>query len=206
MKELLTQIKTKCLYYSSDKIFEVFNEYWNNTKSSFVKLETLQQYDVSEDPNYEAYIKGDYSNFLVALKEFYQSEVKYINANISQKRLHYVKYPFSQYVAYEFYSYLISKALGEEIKCKVLEEDDNRLINMDFVLFDENAIIIHQFDNDGVYLGGWCYCNSSGDSLLSELKKEFECVFDKENSFEKYAEFDINITKEINLILNDKYE
>lgn len=200
MRCILDAIKKKATYIPLEKFSEVFGELWNTLRCEFLKLETLQYYDVAEDPNYFAYINKDIEGFVTALKQFHDDEMtasEQFEIPIEFKRIHLISRPFSQYIEYEFYSYLISEKSGENIRCidsikNISEEYD------DFIMFDGKAILINDFSNDGKWHGSWCYESSSNDDLLVNLRKHYLELFSGAKDYKNFAKFDNDIIKRMN--------
>jgi len=111
-------------------------------------------------------------------------------------RLRLVSYPLSNYIEHEMYFYLINKNGGENIKCLDIDQTGYELNELDdFIIFDENEIIINTHDNKEVLLGS--YHLKDDNNLFNELLNEFKSLFDEGQDFEKCFKFDENIVKDL---------
>ena len=171
-------------YLSIEEFGLRFDSLWENMKISFYKFENLQYYDESNDSPMFDLIDKNYNNFCEKLLHNKEEErsfyISALSKGISLKRLHFIDFPISKYIEFEYYSYYISNSLGENIKYNNSKEYKNQLLK-DFVLFDSEHILIHDYDKDGKLKGGWYLSNKQ---YLEELNKWYNYVFEKSKSFE----------------------
>lgn len=204
MDVLLNKIKKCSVTLSEEESDKVFDRLWNNMSKSFYKFEVEQYYKCDMDSAYCNFIKKDYSGLITSLKKFNNNWGKTVKEkhNIKFKRLHIINIPLTDYLKYELYFYLINEKSGEKIKCidtKSLKTDLNKLI--DFIIFDEENIIINEHKNNGEYVCSYLY--NSDVSVIKELVNEYNTIFEKAKDYKEYADFNqtiINTMKNINII------
>ena len=171
-----------------DEFLTIYTDAWNKMYS-FKKLEPLQEYNVGEE-SYEHFQTKQYSEFVRDLIEFWKSEkddfVDAVSRSAQIQRLRIVSSPVSEYIEHEYYSYIVSERMGEEIR--FLRDETNNLDNLlDFILFDRNTIIINLFNNDSSFASSYVY-KSEDCPLLSNLYSEFEECFSKAVNYKEILE------------------
>jgi hypothetical protein len=73
-------------------------------------------------------------------------------------RLRAVTLPLTPYLTYEMLNYTVRARLGETIEIADLTADRRPLPNprrFDFLVFDRDAALIHDYGHDGLQVGGW---------------------------------------------------
>ena len=121
-----------------------------------------------------------------------------INPTIQFQRLHTIQKPLSDYIQYEFYSYLVSEKTGEDIRCTF----EANSFKHDFVLFDEQDLFILDFSSKGELLGCWyCARNFKNEKEFSKLIVYYQNLFNKALNFKKIAQFDQGLLNKISEFL-----
>lgn len=131
-------------------------------KREFLKLETLPSYDEGDSPAYQAFRNGDIETAarhaaadIARQRPLYES-LKKRQATFARVRI--APEPPSAYLKFEIEPYKVASTWGEQIY--VLRDRDlgdlreNPMLR-DFLLFDDDAVCVHDFDAAGVIHGGW---------------------------------------------------
>lgn len=137
-----------------------FGILWGNTNSSLFKLETKQVY--SDDELYKKYVNTKYENFNklfqkienIMLSEQSDLWKEATARHINIIRVHIIDLPLTEYMQYEILTYKISQKYNEKIRLMTREEAEKLGISEeieDFLLFDDNNLIIHYYDDKGNY-------------------------------------------------------
>lgn len=165
-----------CEYLDNISLSNLFDKYWDNLNNKFRKFEHLQYYNEGSSSAMAAYFNGDYKAFTTKLLKNKESEkpfyIKLLSKGVSFDRIHLIKYPISKYIEFEYYAYYINSALGENIYCKNYENTLNGNL-YDFMIFDENRLLINNYDENGNLNGGWNLKNENS-SLIKELIKWYD--------------------------------
>lgn len=161
-------------YYNVDTSNKIFNNLWDELQVSFKKFECKQLYDeTSECPVFDL-INKDYSTFSKKLLDFKNSEKPYydkcLEKGVLLQRIHFIEFPITKYIEFEYYSYYMSSSLGEQIFYNTLDKYKNEKL-YDFMLFDSKYLIINDYDNKGRLNGAWHIQNE-------EIIKEVEAWYD----------------------------
>ncbi len=154
-----------------------YDKYWVEFNSAGVKakkLEFLQTYAFIDGNN--DFDNKDYDAFVSMLKDFY------INAwggkdNI--KRIHFVERPVDPYLEMEYYTYLVSERLGQDIRIT----EDRKLFPKkvyDFVLFENDNLFILNFGNNDCWKGAW---HVTDKKTIEEFSVWYDEVFAKCTNF-----------------------
>lgn len=157
---------------SKDEMNRVFVDYWSTLQEEFFKLETLQYYaEDANSANYRMFQQGKVGDAVRSLQELIASQKEFYDTarhrKISLTRLHVVSFPLSEYLNYEIESYKICQKFGEQICLVSLADVDKTTLPCpleDFLLFDEEKLICHSFDLNGIHIY----------SKVSESKKEIQ--------------------------------
>jgi hypothetical protein len=139
---------------------------WSSLAERVVKVERRQSYQEPGNPSYEALVAGDWER-AVALAAHTHDEDKQTYAELHDKgvkflRLRVVDRPLTDYLRWEFHHYRVTSELGEDIQIVRLSdiaELDSCIGLSDFLLFDHNAAMVHDYGVDGILEGGWLTTN-----------------------------------------------
>jgi hypothetical protein len=127
-----------------------------------VKVEVWPTYQEPETGSLHAYMSGNHAVVRALLEiEAEQDSAAYDHvqqAGASFIRLRAVTLPLTPYLTYEMLNYTVRARLGETIEIADLTADRRPLPNprsFDFLLFDRDAALIHDYGHDGLQVGGW---------------------------------------------------
>jgi len=147
---------------SSEKFFSQFPEAFNQVKYQVLKLETRQEYLEPGNPSFEMMMSGNFEEAMRLLRDVRASDDELYgslkNRGVDFIRSRPVKYPFSQYLKWEFETYKYSAEKLEKIFCCLWSETANlfeRTATKDFMVFDSTLAFIHDYDARGLIQGGW---------------------------------------------------
>lgn len=147
-----------------------FANNWRNVRSRVLKSECWQTYQEPDTKSLHEYQRGNFSEVehLIETEADFDREVyEDVRRNGTPFiRLRLVKMPLSQYATYEMWNYIVRARLAETIKIIDVSADPRPLPNhthFDFLLFDGNTALIHDYGTTGRQVGGWA--TSSPDVL-----------------------------------------
>lgn len=170
------QYKHNALYLTVDEYQQLFDNCWENMAVSFKKLELLQYYNEGADSPYNSLKSNQIKKFCVELVNHKNAEKPYyihaLSQGIQLQRLHILEFPITPYIEYEYYSYFITSALGEQIK--YLDKQFLKENLSDFLIFDEQYAFILDYDINGVLNGAWSLTEKD---LIKELKASYDQLF-----------------------------
>ena len=169
-------------YLSGSKYSDTFKSEWNGLKEHFIKFEFLQEYNTPNDVALNHFFNGDFElSRLEIEKQIGGQKGLYESAKakgIKLSRIRMVKKPISEYLRYEFLSYLESQKYGESIS--IIEEQDfdklDRKITMDYVLFDSTTLLVLDYDENQIFKGAYC---SKNVSINKQMIKFSNLLLDK---------------------------
>lgn len=144
--------------------------------ASIQKVERLQEYSEPGDPSYEALSQGKFFRAvrlvrerILAQREFYEDLAQ---RGITFSRIRVVEPPLTEYLRYEFMSYLASAELGERIvvvDAPMLPPVAHDL--RDCVIFDDLGAVVHKYDPGTTrQVGGWLVEGEDVRVLLEAVK------------------------------------
>ncbi len=152
MNELFSQACTKGERITPDEFGRRFDAAWETLQTRFFKFEGAQFYDEGPDGPYQHFIAGNLETLARTVVALRQEDAPFIREVVARgvncTRLHALEHPISEYVQYEFYSYVLSEALGE----KIFTTDIARarevcgVIPPDFIIFDDRLLFIQHYD------------------------------------------------------------
>lgn len=158
-------------YIDIKSLLSLFDNYWDELNNKFRKFEHLQYYNEGLNSAMVDYLNEDYSTFTKKLLKTKESEkpfyIKPLSKGVSFNRIHLIKHPISKYIEFEYYSYYVNSALGENIYCKNYDVCYNFRL-YDFMIFDDNRLLINDYDKDGNLIGGW-NLKEGNLNLINEL-------------------------------------
>ncbi|RAY13339.1 hypothetical protein DPM19_19885 [Actinomadura craniellae] len=166
------------------------DELWDSLGERVVKLERRQSYQEPGNPSYEALVAGDWDR-AVELAAHTHDDDKATYDELRDKGVHFLRLrvvepPTSEYVRWEFEHYRVTARLGEDIR--VVEQADiadlDRSTGLsDFLLFDETAVLIHDYGTDGILCGGWLSCDPA---LIGRVAALVDSIIEVAEPFEDY--------------------
>jgi hypothetical protein len=118
------------------------------------RLETRQSYGVaSERAEYEHFLSSgeldipDTDQWLTRLR-YFRGTGRWVG------RVHVLRRPLTDYLRYEFAVYSFTVRAGEDVRIlDVTDMPDPGLPKQDFWLFDDRAVVLMEYDDDGNQLG-----------------------------------------------------
>jgi len=128
----------------------------------FLKLECWQSYqELDTNKSLEAYNAGDFDRARDLLEGEAEADRPLYdgvrNRGIQYARIRLVQLPLTPYLAYEMINYRIRREMGEAIE--VVEMPATVTLPneryFDFLLFDVESALIHDYGDDGRQVGGW---------------------------------------------------
>lgn len=196
MKRLISDNKHLFRWVSLDEGETLFPTLWNNSHRIF-KFEGLDYY--ANDTAYELYLASDIQGMIADLVAFWKSEINGMYSKIKSKeikmyRLHGISYPISKYLQSEYYSYVVSSSIGEEIRVidnEYFFELDLRL--SDFILFDSETLVIAEYIS-GEPKGDWL---TKDKKMISLVHEAFCSAFEKAKDFHLMFSGDSRIEQSI---------
>lgn len=162
---------------------DCFAQAWARLNSRFLKLECWQTYvEAATNKSQEAYDLGDLPKACELLRQEAETD-RPLYDEVSQRGIDYarirlVQEPLTPYLKYELMSYRIRAALGENIEV-VRHDEVVQLPNeefFDFLLFDRNAALIHDYGELGLQVGGWLCADGRVIARLETVAVELRTV------------------------------
>lgn len=152
-----------------------FKELWEELQHRFFKLETLQYYDESGNPAFAAFQRGDWDEVRRQARQRAEErkDLKRVRREgIEFVRVHIIERPLSPYLQYEFATYREAALRGETI-LEVSAADARRAFGPlgDYLLFDDRAVLVHDYTDAGVLTGGWQIQDSPAVTHYAELAR-----------------------------------
>lgn len=137
--------------------------HWAGVRTQLVKSECWQTYQEPETRSWHEYQIGNYAEVPGLLHEEASFDLPIYEAAVKNEtpfiRVRLVNFPLSQYVTFEMWNYIVRARLGETIEIMVVPADDRRPLPnhtyFDFLLFDDQAALVHDYGLDGLQVGGW---------------------------------------------------
>jgi Family of unknown function (DUF6879) len=152
--------------------FGKFPDAWANVKFQTVKLETRQVYREPGNESYEAFESGDFTKAVRLLEKSRLVDVE-LYASLEKRGVDFIRcrpivYPLSDYLKWEMECYKFNAKHGELI---YFSEDLRPFDDMafhDFMVFDREVALVHDYDDRGEIKGGWIVESPEAiDSLIS---------------------------------------
>jgi len=160
----------------------------------------LQFYDEGLDSTYESYKNNEIDLFVERLVLFREGRLPELTElaqkSVSFKRLHFLKQPITKYLEYEYYTYLISSSLGEQIVVNNIDVVISKDNIGDFLLFDDKCAFIHDYDSNGIYKGAWVLQEDKKD-LIKEMCDWYDLQFSVATDFKGLFKPDQSIVDRI---------
>ena len=183
MKKLIEHSTDKFTFYEKDSGYDVFKTFWDKSSKHILKLETRQIY-LGED-SFDFFVNGDLNAMVNDIAKFWADELsgtyrKIKNREVNFLRLHVVDFPLTDYLKSEFYSYIVSSRIGEQIRYIESDSVYSEYALNDFVIFDNLAIMVTEYNENNEVIGDWF---SEDQTIISKISCEFFSLFDKGKDF-----------------------
>jgi hypothetical protein len=182
MPRLLTTTEiAEASHYFEDaaSFWKQFGAAWGSVRDAVWKLETRQKYSEPGNVGWELLEKGDFEAAVATVPKNRQVDVplyaSLAERNITFTRCRPVEVPMSSYLRWELVSYDFNAVHGERIfffnKQDVLSFEFDQVVGHDFMVFDKLCAMIHNYNTDGLIVGGWKTTNQQHiESLLLTYK------------------------------------
>jgi hypothetical protein len=153
----------------------LFDEWWPRLERRFFKLETLQEYDETGSPTYEAWRRGDLEEVRrLAQQQGEASAADPVRERAELVRVRILRLPVTPYVRFENEVYRHLVAAGSTIRgieaSKLPADVANSL--MDFLLFDDRGVFVHDYRANGVRHGSWVIEDDAAVAEYARLADE----------------------------------
>lgn len=144
-----------------DSFEGAFQEIWQRLESSFLKFESRQFYQES-DESLELFLCGKREQAEALLSSEAESE-QAIHEHVENRGARFVRVrpyvlPLSPYLQWELLTYQISAKQGERIN--LFDEQHIAAAKQgyeldDFMIFDDRTVLVHNYTDAGELVGGW---------------------------------------------------
>jgi hypothetical protein len=149
-------------YVSLGEFFQAFNDFSVSVQTRIFKLERLQYYIETGNESWQEFEGGNVRRSLELMRNIRATEaqfdIDFFRRGLQFLRVRAIELPLSPYVEWELQSHIISAQYGETILVADLTNAQrNRILwnSRDFLLFDSNAALVHDYAPDGALRGGW---------------------------------------------------
>jgi hypothetical protein len=153
-----------------------FAHHSRRVRSRTLKSETWQTYQEPGTESLREYTRGNFGaveRLLEAEADLDRDVYDRVRANGTPFiRLRTVRMPLTPYLSFEMWNYVVRARRAETIEIVDLSDDPRPLPNhsyFDFLLFDEEAALIHDYGHDGLQVGGWLASDAAVLSRLARL-------------------------------------
>jgi|SRR5579863_353073 len=167
-------------YASLERFLSAFDEFSARVQRRIFKLERLQNYVESDNESWRQFQAGNVKRSLELMATIRAQEAQYdvgfFRRGLQFLRVRAVELPLSPYVEWEFQFHVISAQYGETILVTDVTDADRSgaLWNArDFLLFDSFAVLVHDYDPEGLLLGGWICQDKEIIENCTELASQF---------------------------------
>lgn len=140
----------------------LFDKSWDSLRSYYFQFERLQEYKEKNNPSWEEFNRGNFEEAEKKIEGAIKADIPYYQdlcqKNIQYVRVHAAEIPLSDYLLWELSVYRILSWYGQRIMiCDIsgLDEGDELRRSYDFLLFDEDKVMIQDYGEDGILSGGW---------------------------------------------------
>jgi len=131
-----------------------FQNFFNELRSRWVKVERLQEYDESDFEGYRAFKRGNYSQASRLVQEMVKGQTEVYSHvqrfGVQMVRVRIYDLPLSPYlIHYEIPAYLADIECGEDIRFIHSKEIDELLVETglsDYVLYDDKRVTAIVYD------------------------------------------------------------
>lgn len=149
-------------FNNAEAFFSLFGDAWKNVQQRVRKLETRQVYRESGNVSLEAFLKGD-EEFSLKLLPMVREKDFELYDSLQKRKVEFVRcrpvtQPLTVYLQWEMHCYRINAAHGEKISLcegQVFLERFSSFAHHDFMIFDEDLVFVHDYDESGIIQGGW---------------------------------------------------
>jgi len=173
----IDQITKDADYYdSAEAFFKGFPKEFENARYQVLKVETRQSYLEPGNPSFELFSKGDFEGAIKLIEKVRAEDdevYKMLNSKgVDFLRCRPIRYPFTDYLKWEFETYKVSSRKGERIFCclnKEISDFFQEIVTHDFMVFDSQVAFVHNYDSSGLIQGGWKICSKDNIIKLQSI-------------------------------------
>jgi len=170
-------------HISVDQFFSEYNRFSAQVRCRVFKLERLQNYMEPDNESWREFQVGNIKRSLelipmIRAKEA-EYDVEFFKRGLQFLRVRAVELPLSPYIEWELQFHAFSAQYGETILVSDLTYTDrgSMLWNArDFLLFDSFAVLVHDYNPDGLLVGGWVCQGEAIVRHYSDLARDFTSI------------------------------
>ena len=191
---------------SVEEFSTAFDEARDRMSDEFIKYEALQFYDEGSDSPLFDFTAGDYETFVDRLTVSRSEEKPFIKSvidrGVSRSRLHRAVLPMSDYMQFEFYSYLFTSAIGEKIRYVEDSAAESSIGSglSDFVCFDRRLILAQIYDSGGSLEGAY---RIESQDAVSSVCEAYDALKELSVDFREFFTPNEELVANINARLDD---
>lgn len=167
-------------HVSVDGFVAAYHKFSVQVRHSIFKLERLQAYQEPTNESWHKFVAGNLEDSLRLIPQIRaadaQEDIAFFRRGLHFDRVRAVELPLSPYLKWELEFYKISAQYGETILITDITNADRYgsfWNSRDFLLFDSLAVLVHDYDVDGLLNGGWICRDKSFIDKCSDLAHEF---------------------------------
>lgn len=153
-----------------------FHALWSRMKTRFLKLECWQEYQEPNSKSLTAFMCGDTAH-ADKLLQLEAAQGKSLYEDVARRKIDYtririIRQPLTPYLRWEMRNYKVRAAMGETI---VFIDDSDSMMPLpnehlfDFLLFDRDVALVHNYGNNGLQVSGWLVKEPNVLSQLEEV-------------------------------------
>jgi hypothetical protein len=147
---------------SVDEFYTAYLNLCKRTNDRIFKLERIQSYQEPDNASYIEFSLGNIEHAVKLLPDVRAIQAEHytdlFRRGLQFIRVRAVEFPLSKYLEWEFKGYPINAKYGETILiADITSEPISSALreSSDFMLFDSFAILIHDYNAEGILSGGW---------------------------------------------------
>ena len=170
-------------HVTTEGLASAFSEFSAKVQRRIFKLERLQNYIENDDESWREFQSGNIRRSIELMPGLRAADAQYdidfFRRGLQFLRVRAVESPLSPYLSWEFQTYVISAQYGETILVTDLTNADRNgpLWNArDFLLFDSFAVLVHDYDPDGLLCGGWVCQDEAFTKRCTDIASQFTSV------------------------------
>lgn len=147
-------------------------------RATYFQHERLQDYQEPDNPSYDAFRAGDLPLARARLTEAVAREEadfrRLCQQNVPYVRVHAVERPLTAYLCWELEVYQVLARYGQRVLVVELDASSPRefVDSYDFLLFDEQTVMVQDYGQDGRFCGGWRIDEPALVQRFAELSRD----------------------------------
>ncbi|WP_298296711.1 DUF6879 family protein [uncultured Litoreibacter sp.] len=150
-------------FATAAEFFEKMGGAWSSVRSQVLKMETRQKYVEAESPSWVAWmVENNWAKSMELLEGSREEDVPLYDElkkrGVDFVRCRPVNYPLSPYMKWEFEVFKFNQRHGERIfiaNSVAVPSFTADVAQHDFMVFDATVACIHNYDEEGLIVGGW---------------------------------------------------